>query len=658
MNWHHRLSSHLSEPRSLAPENGVDATGRLRTTDSESRSAALRLWIFQILLLLCLWVALHPYKGIIHDARLYLVNALNGIDHRFAQDLFLVYGSQEKFTVFSFLYRPIIRSIGFVAAHGVVLVIGQLAWFASMLYFVRASFESRENAVLAAAAIIILYPYYDGVHIFSYGENFATPRIYAEALIMLALAVAQRHRLVLAIAPLAAAAALHPLMSVPGIAVVSLLAVRRHRRLWLLYLMALAGGLFLASFGIEPFTRVFMWFDPVWFDASYRYGAFAFVTRWPWLGFVGPLSSAAVLVMAWTVAEPVQRQFIAAVSTVAAAGVGLTLLGGEVGRNVLALDLQPWRALWLLTVLGNAWAAVLAFRLPAAWLSRKLILVGLAAQAVAMAAEATMPLPSALFIVACLSLLCEQHRHEALGGAFRAAAWLIAAAVIAITFSTLVFFLKTRVSLFYAEKQIVAFGIVIAASIMIVLSMRNQFPSRLSNLILILLVVGAFAVVDRRDEWRKFLEDGDVREEMERFVGDSKNIYWERGLDLLWFKLDRPSYYSCPQGAATIMYRDTALEFKRRSEGLAGLNTEDFGEIDFISCAPKQDRQAQGPQARDQIAAACRALPELDAMVLLKPVAGTKHTRWRAPAGQIVTKAGRQPESFDTFYMYRCSDFR
>jgi hypothetical protein len=57
-----------------------------------------------------------------------------------------------------------------------------------------------------------------------------------------------------------------------------------------------------------------------------------------------------------------------------------------------------------------------------------------------------------------------------------------------------------------------------------------------------------------------------------------------------------------------MFYKGTAMEFQRRSDGLAALNSHDFS-------ADGEDICITGAISSDQLKRACQALPELDAIV-------------------------------------------
>jgi hypothetical protein len=60
---------------------------------------------------------LHPYRGLFHDARLYAVQAVERAEPgSLAQDLYLQFGSQDRYSIFSLLMAPLIRVVGLESA--------------------------------------------------------------------------------------------------------------------------------------------------------------------------------------------------------------------------------------------------------------------------------------------------------------------------------------------------------------------------------------------------------------------------------------------------------------------------------------------------------------------------------------------------------------
>src|ERR1700694_3272409 len=84
----------------------------------ESRPAYSTLEV-TVLLLLCViaWALSHGYRGIFHDAGLYTLQALARLaPAALGQDVFLRFGSQDRYTIFSPIYADFRRPKGMGAA--------------------------------------------------------------------------------------------------------------------------------------------------------------------------------------------------------------------------------------------------------------------------------------------------------------------------------------------------------------------------------------------------------------------------------------------------------------------------------------------------------------------------------------------------------------
>lgn len=613
----------------------------------------------QVVLLAALWIATHPYQGIIHDARLYLVQALERLHPRdFAGDLFFAYGSQDNFTIFSRLYAPLIALVGPSAAHLSADILGQLCWFSALLYLARRMFGSGRSAVLAAGGVILLNPFYGGLHIFSYGEPFATPRLFAEALVMLALGLALRQRFVRAALCLAPGLLIHPLMTLPGIGVVAVLAAWDNRRLWLLYLAGAFCVGVLAAAGVAPFGRLLMRFDPAWFATVLKRCDFGFITRWNW-GSITDVGPAAVLcVIAMAVASRAERRLLYAVAVVAAGGVAVTLLGGDLGRDVLIVNLQPWRTLWLLVLVGNAWAGAVILRLVDAASAQKFLLLAIACNVVERWLRLPSVVSSIVFAIAFLEFLRGYWTRRPPPHLLALAGATVALCCIGSMFVLLWFAVPAKSAIVGYAAVGVGGGVIAAGATLLLLSIGRSSPvsAGLWGLALVALLA-ATAVSDQRTKWQAFLENGSVPADLSQFVANSGTVYWELGVDLLWTKLQQPSYYSCLQGAGAMFYARTAAAYQRRTDALSVLNTLDFSDDKTGGCAPKRIPHQNGPVARAQLVAACRSLPGLDTMILTRQVGGVPNVEWRSPAPLLVTEDG-VTKSYDRFYRYGCSALR
>jgi hypothetical protein len=166
---------------------------------------------------------------------------------------------------------------------------------------------------------------------------------------------------------------------------------------------------------------------------------------------------------------------------------------------------------------------------------------------------------------------------------------------------------------------------------------------------------GAAITADARDPWQRFIESATTPAGLAVFAGNSREIYWERGVDVLWFKLGRSSYYSCLQGTGAMFFRNTAVDYQRRTEGISLLPNWDTGAVKHSGCASTTD--ALAPRTSGDLAAACHALGELDSLILTRPVAGMSGRVWSSPSERTFIERG-QVYRINRFYRYDCAAMR
>ena len=98
------------------------------------------------------------------------------------------------------------------------------------------------------------------------GEPILTPRLFAEAITLYAMGSMLRGRPVRALLLLCLSITIHPLMTLPGLAVLFLYEAIKRPALWVVGAFATIVVLVLAIFGIQPFSRLLVNFDPAWLD--------------------------------------------------------------------------------------------------------------------------------------------------------------------------------------------------------------------------------------------------------------------------------------------------------------------------------------------------------------------------------------------------------
>src|SRR4051812_19458981 len=108
-------------------------------------------------MLATIWMSTRPYRGIFHDATLYTTQALHSIyPDRFGNDLFFKYGSQDSFSIFTALYKPLVMALGISHANMLADILGQILWFASLLWLLTAIFPERKHRMVAALGAFLL----------------------------------------------------------------------------------------------------------------------------------------------------------------------------------------------------------------------------------------------------------------------------------------------------------------------------------------------------------------------------------------------------------------------------------------------------------------------------------------------------------------------
>jgi hypothetical protein len=619
-----RLAAPLADPRSLAP----------------------------LALILAIWIAARPYYGIVHDARLYMVQALHALQpSRYDQDLYFRYGSQDAFTIFTAGYKWLVAWLGPAAAHLAATVGGGALWLAALFALVWTVIPGRRERWLAVAGVILLDPKYGGI--FSYGEAFATPRLFAEALVMAALALGVRGRAIVAWALLVLAGLVHPLAAAGGAGVLMVRAAIADRRAWIA-IGALAGAAWLvATIGVDPFARVLARYDDAWFKITETRAYFVLLSHWTWWGGCQVAAALAILALAWRLAEAPARRLMVAVAIVTFAALVVAFLGADIAHNVLITNLQIWRALWLPTVLANAFLPVILFREGAWGWPRTLLATGAAISVCARFFPALEVIAPVALLPGCALLAARDRASGRWTLAIRLTALIAVGLVGGLAMTVLFLEARADVSQF---SDIARLCVAAAAAASLVFGVRAGV--RLAAIATALLLC-ALGLADQRTSWTRFVDGAGPDNGLAAFLSGAGATYWEGdgGLELLWFRRGGPSYFSCLQGTEALFFRGEALDYARRGAALSRLNTFDFAPAADPYCIRKQDPDAMGPSGPGQIAAACRALPDLDTLVLNWPVPGVAAQAWTAPAYQARVVNGRNIR-ISTFHRYDCANFR
>ena len=553
---------------------------------------------------LLLWLETRRYFGVVFDARFYMLEALRALHPAaYAGDLYFQFGSQGSFSAFTRLYLPLLPVFG-VGMTGIILtIVGQLLWLAGLFLLTRRIVGDRLMWLSMAVVIGMLSLYPGG---FLYGEGYVTARLFAEAFVMMGLSQLSKRPL-LAIAVLLLAAALHPLMALPGLAVAFVWLALGQPRWWLVMAGGVAAALALAVAGMAPFTNLLRTVDPAWLAVIKARSMQCLLSSWDMDWFRQAAAVIAWAVAALVLAGPQHRRFLIAVLAVGVGGLVCTWLGGDIAHNFLIIELQPWRTLWLLQLVSRIYVP--------------LILMGVLARTSLDSFRWTVIATMALIASACVARL--------------------------VRYSDASDF--TVISLALAMA-----GLAIMAAVLLAGESRRGITVVVAVAGVALIPV-ALSQWDARPAWIKYVESPQPPPRaLTALLPANASVYWEGGVEMLWFRMQRASYFSCEQGTGVVFSRDTAMTYQRRAAGLWPLRTSDFyqSETCFALDGQPQDRSRAG------LAKLCAREPGLGYLVLTAPLDGMTAKTWQPPMRFVdihMSDSRYRARATDRFYIYSCA---
>lgn len=292
-----------------------------------------------------LWLLSHPYAGIFHDANLYSLMAINWLDSRpFARDPWFLFGSQDAFSLFSPIYGALIRLLGLSDAARMLVILGGLCWLGAAWAAVRRLFSDPTPAGVAFLSCAVFSLNISPLgNTFVLNENFATARLLAMPLGIVAVAWGAGGRLALPLLLAVGATVLHPLYGIW--AVLLLIALRTPNRL---LGAAILGGV--AAFVLLADTSSL----PLLTTVSPERIAFLRASTRDLLVPVGDLSHlnslffwlGALMLGARYGREDFRRVYLL-IALLAALGYLLSAIVSIYWPVEFFLKVQPWRAVWL-----------------------------------------------------------------------------------------------------------------------------------------------------------------------------------------------------------------------------------------------------------------------------------------------------------------------
>ncbi len=310
--------------------------------------------------LVCLLLAAdalaNPYRGLYHDSCLYAVQVMERVHPgSFAGDLYLRYGSQDRYSLFTPLIAPLVHLFGLNATFFCVYLASKAMLFWGLVRLTRVLISNNVALILALIHLAIVPVAFGGNEILHVNESFLTPRLAACAFVLFALERMLAGRWMAVILLLLGTFLLHPLMAVGGILPAGLWWGARYcTRRQLVWLGLSAVALAALVIGIEPLgNRLFGHMDEVWRTIScFETHAYIRPAHWEWDDWVRIGLECAFVV--WAACQCSDRRLAMFWSAVLGSAV-IGLIGSLIAVNshyLLLIQTSPYRTLWLLELLA------------------------------------------------------------------------------------------------------------------------------------------------------------------------------------------------------------------------------------------------------------------------------------------------------------------
>lgn len=513
------------------------------------------------------------------------------VPQNFTKDVFFLSQTQGDFSLFGWCYSHLIAAVGLLPAEWGMSTLGRLWWCSgamALAYRLWCGTAERSPWWIGLALMLLLPSGYDSERMFFYGTADVTPRTWAEAWVLWSLACRLSGHWGWSVGFLGAALAFHPLMALPGLGLQVLLLPRWR---WLWALVALSGaGLLGAALKVGPLAALFQTFDPLWWECVVILAGQVLIASWSSLALAKAACMAALLLAtaAWHPA-PRLRRWAGALLGLEGLMLALWWLGC-VTHNVLLLQLQLWRVLWLCQLLAPAlwWSALPPWRQWSAW-------HGAQAALVAAAVLSNSPATVWLFIPGVFlqwprvvkALQSAGVRRVVLGGAVAALCMSLA-----LRFPEFV----ARARIHQLGGLVDGFWVGVAQEPMWTLpvlgllawghnrwraSRWRLWVSAVAVLPVAGLLVGLFGA-----QFKAISRPLPDVAALRRVVPPGALIYWNHDLNASWLLLRQGHYVSAFQGAVALFSREAAMEYRRRLAHLAaagglgeGLSRQDIEQV-------------------------------------------------------------------------------
>ncbi len=622
-----------------------------------------------------IWLLSRLYQGIVQDNRIYLGRALADLDPQgLGREPAFLYDHQTTHTIFSHLIRPLVATLGPSATSISVTLAILLIWLAAAAWLAH---RLMPRGMVAAALICaaVLPAFYGPFDICWFGQAPTAPRGFAEAIVMAALAALLGGRRLLAGALLLLAAAFHPIMAAPGFGVMFLMLAREDRRWWGLVPLGLIGLIAAGGLQLDPAKTLFTTVDPDWRRAIHRYIGVLFVTNWPAASWSEAALSSTTLSLAVVFLRGRCRTIALAVLIVAAVSLAASVVFGDLLGSVLILELQLWRALWLVQVLAVMLIPVLAVEL---WTMQRrdarvsMVLMGLSWTGLYGTLGAFPVLAVALGFAASA-----RWRKTDLAPAKTvtvvstgALVYLLAAMGLSAYTGVVLFRLFSALHFAMPLSTIGALHLQVFPLVAVVLApllcptLVKPRTGRLGlALAAVLLVPFAALTWDQRTPTRRMTDLGQGRAELNRLIGPAtaSGVLWMPDDNAPWFLLSRATWVSDLQRSVGTFSRPLLMQWETKTTELLASGLGKMGGPKSRNWSPLV-QTGDETEARDGALRICALKNGPQAIVLAGDLTQRFQpgvaARWRTPATGVWRPPGITPAkliTFDYYTIVRCN---
>lgn len=567
---------------------------------SSHHSTARWLFVFALGLGgLSLWLLNHPYKGIWHDARIYGLLAAHWHNPAaFSHDIFFRFGSQGELSAFTPIFGQMVSSFGLDLAARTVVLVGALVWSVAAAMLARDTLGTGPAAVFGAfVAVVITLNYSPDGWVFVLNENFATARSWSTAFGLATIAaLVNPHRLGRPLAWTFAliATAMHPLMGVWACALVVLIHVPLRVAVVLISLPILIAVLIGWADLPTPPLRVL---QGDWLHYAFEEAPSLVFRNLETSNLPRYLAAIGALIGGIGLGSSKLRFLYSRTALLAAGALALALLSRYWLPVEILLQGQPWRAFWVVLLLGGL-ALIDVFQ--RTWQEIPSLRPVLAGSVVAVVADLNnwMVLSGGVAVLSCLPALrarCAEFaslRPRWVWGAVAVLAVMVAPDVVA------EWDLLGRAPLEGAwSGPAWLLGLLTGGTwhLALFLALLYWWASpRAVHVIAVLglpLLFGVYGNWDQRSPDRKateacFVNDACLPHPFRSLIRPEDTVYWSGHEERIWFLLDSASYHGWIQSTGAVFSQQKFAEWTRRkawvSEGKDAEHLCRDPEIDWI----------------------------------------------------------------------------